>query len=93
MKGLYTELLRKRRDLHEIHALMAPRPFLVSGGSEDPVERWIPLNHSIAVNRLLGYEKRVAMTNRRDHSPNQDSNEAIYLFFEHFLMNKTESRP
>jgi len=64
---------------------MAPRPFLVSGGSEDPLERWIPLNHTIAVNDLLGYKNRVAMTNRPDHSPNAKSNETIYLFFEHFL--------
>ena len=85
MKGLYPELLEKGHDLHELHALMAPRPFLVSGGSEDPVKQWIPLNHTIAVNRLLGYENRVAMTNRPEHSPNLESNEVIYLFFEHFL--------
>ena len=85
MKGLYPELLKKGHDLHELHALMAPRPFLVSGGSEDPVQQWIPLNHTIAVNRLLGYEDRVAMTNRPEHSPNEESNEVIYLFFEHFL--------
>lgn len=85
MKGLYPELLKKGHDLHELHALMAPRPFLVSGGSEDPIQQWIPLNHTIAVNRLLGYENRVAMTNRPEHSPNEDSNEVIYLFFEHFL--------
>lgn len=85
MKGLYPELLKKGHDLHELHVLMAPRPFLVSGGSEDPIERWIPLNHSVAVNRLLGYTNRVGMTNRPEHSPNEDSNEVIYLFFEHFL--------
>lgn len=85
MKGLYPQLLEKGHDLHELHALMAPRPFLVSGGSEDPVQQWIPLNHSVAVNRLLGYENRVAMTNRPEHSPNEESNEVIYLFFEHFL--------
>ncbi|MEX2591918.1 MAG: prolyl oligopeptidase family serine peptidase [Anditalea sp.] len=84
-KGLYPHLLAEGHDLHEIHALMAPRPFLVSGGSEDPVERWIPLNHTIAVNSLLGYKNRVAMTNRPDHSPNAESNEVIYRFFEHFL--------
>ncbi|MEX2403397.1 MAG: hypothetical protein WD625_04640, partial [Balneolales bacterium] len=72
-------------DLHELHALMAPRPFLVSGGSEDPIERWVPLNHSIEVNNLLGYENRVAMTNRPEHSLNPESNEQIYLFFEYFL--------
>ena len=47
-------MIAEGRDLHELHALMAPRPFLVSGGSEDQPERWKALNHAIAVNRLLG---------------------------------------
>ena len=72
-------------DLHELHALMAPRPFLVSGGAEDPPARWIPLNHTVAVNKLLGCEHRVGMTNRRTHDPNEDSNERLYEFFDHFL--------
>lgn len=80
-RGLYVKLRRDERDLHELHALMAPRPFLVSGGSEDPIGRWRALNHSRDVNRLLGYENRVLMTNRPDHSPNADSNEMIYRFF------------
>ena len=84
-RGLYPKLVAKGYDLHELHALMAPRPFLVSGGSEDPPKRWIPLNHSIAVNHLLGYENRVAMTNRLDHIPTPQSNEEAYLFFEYFL--------
>lgn len=84
-RGLYPKLLAEGRDLHELHALMAPRPFLVSGGSEDPPHRWKALNHSLAVNRLLGCENRVAMHNRPDHSPNVESNEVIYAFFEHFL--------
>jgi len=84
-KGLYPELVEKGYDLHELHALMAPRPFLVSGGSEDTLSRWEALNHSIDVNKLLGFENRVAMTNRAEHSPNKISNEQIYLFFEHFL--------
>ncbi len=83
--GAYPKLREMGKDLHELHALMAPRPFLVSGGSEDPVERWIPLNHSIAVNRLLGREHRVFMTNRPDHSPNAESNAVIYEFLETFL--------
>lgn len=83
--GLYPKLIAEGYDLHELHALMAPRPFLVSGGSEDTIERWIPLNHSIAVNNLLGYENRVAMTNRSKHSPTPESNEQAYIFFEYFL--------
>jgi hypothetical protein len=87
--GPYKKLYEQGHDLHELHVLMAPRPFLVSGGSEDPPERWKALNHSIAVNRLLGYENRVAMTNRPGHSPTEQSNEQMYLFFEHFLQGPT----
>lgn len=84
-RGLYPRLTEAGHDLHELHALMAPRPFLVSGGSEDPPTRWKALNHTVEVNRILGYQDRVAMTNRPDHSPNDTSNEVIYAFFEHFL--------
>jgi len=83
--GPYQMLVEKNRDLHELHALMAPRPFLVSGGAEDRPARWKALNHAIAVNRLLGFENRVAMTNRAGHSPTEESNEQLYLFFEYFL--------
>ncbi len=83
--GVYNRLRKENRNLHELHALMAPRPFLVSGGSEDPVTQWVALNHSISVNRLLGYDNRVAMTNRPTHEPTPESNEVIYLFFTYFL--------
>jgi dienelactone hydrolase len=83
--GPYKILVETGHDLHELHALMAPRPFLVSGGAEDRPERWKALNHAIAVNRLLGFENRVAMTNRKGHSPTEESNEQLYGFFEHFL--------
>jgi len=84
-RGLYPKLRAEGRDLHELHALMAPRPFLVSGGSEDPPERWHVLEHAIRVNRLLGLENRVFMTNRPDHAPNPESNAVLVAFFEHFL--------
>ncbi len=80
--GPYKTLVAEGRDLHELHALMAPRPFLVSGGSEDPPERWKALNHTVAVNKLLGFENRVAMTNRKGHAPTEESNERLYEFFE-----------
>jgi len=83
--GPYRWMIEHGWDLHELHALMAPRPFLVSGGSEDPPMRWRALNHCLAVNRLLGYENRVAMTNRPAHDPTAQSNEQIYAFLEHFL--------
>ncbi|MGV3724914.1 MAG: dienelactone hydrolase family protein [Actinomycetota bacterium] len=80
--GAYKRLVASRRDLHELHALMAPRPFLVSGGSEDPPERWKALNHSVAVNAMLGQRNRVAFTSRPTHDPTPESNEQIYRFFE-----------
>jgi dienelactone hydrolase len=83
--GAYKQLIESGHDLHELHALMAPRPFLVSGGSEDPPERWRALVHTVAVNGLLGFSDRVAMTNRKDHPPTAESSAQVYAFFEHFL--------
>ncbi|MHB9006586.1 MAG: nucleoside hydrolase-like domain-containing protein [Limisphaerales bacterium] len=83
--GAYRELVESGRDLHELLALIAPRPFLLSGGSEDPPERWRALNHAVAVNQLLGVERRVAMTSRPEHDPSPESNAVICSFFEHFL--------
>ena len=57
-------------------------------GAEDGPQRWVVLNHAIAVNKLLGHDNRVAMTNRPTHDPTPESNEVLYLFFEHFLMGK-----
>jgi hypothetical protein len=87
--GAYKTMMETGHDLVELHALMAPRPFLVSGGSEDFPARWPALNHAIAVNKLLGYENRVAMTNRKDHAPNEESNAQIYAFFEWWLKRKS----
>jgi len=83
--GAYKVLAEQGHDLHELHALMAPRPFLVSGGSEDPPERWRALNHAIAVNALLGVENRVAMTHRESHAPTAKSNAEILAFLDFVL--------
>lgn len=83
--GAYRVLVEQGMDLHELQALMAPRPFFVSGGAEDQPSRWPVLNHSIAVNRLLGQTQRVGMSNRPKHDPTPESNELICRFFEHFL--------
>src|SRR5690606_39999825 len=83
--GVYNQLRKDGRNLHELHALMAPRPFLVSGGAEDPVTQWRALNHSVAVNALLGKKERVAMTNRPKHALNEEACERIYDFFKYFL--------
>jgi hypothetical protein len=87
--GAYKELYSAGHDLHEVLALMAPRPFLVSGGSEDPPERWQALNRVMEVYKLLGVEDGVAMTHRKDHTPTPESNEQIYAFFtRRFLLQK-----
>jgi hypothetical protein len=83
--GPYRKMIESGRDLHELHALMAPRPFLVSGGAEDHRGRWKALNHAIQVNSFLGYRNRVAMTNRQGHSPTEESNEQVYRFAKYVL--------
>jgi hypothetical protein len=83
--GAYRQLVAAGRDLHELHVLIAPRPFFVAGGSEDPPVRWIALNHAVAVNRLLGFTHRVGLANRPDHEPTAESNAQLCAFFEHFL--------
>ena len=35
-----------------------------------------------------GVEGWVGMTNRPEHSPNEEANEVVYAFFEHFLAAK-----
>lgn len=85
LTGAYRTLREAGLDLTDLHALMAPRPFLVSGGAEDRLERWPVLNHAIAVNRLLGFENRVALTTRPAHDPTPESNEQMCRFFEMFL--------
>ena len=86
--GAYKTLVENGHDLTELHALMAPRPFLVSGGTADMPERWTDLQQAIAINQLLGYEHRVAMTNRETHAPTEESNEQIYRFFEWWLLER-----
>jgi pimeloyl-ACP methyl ester carboxylesterase len=83
--GAYRRLVEAGHDLHELQALIAPRPFLVSGGAEDPPARWLALNHAVAVNRVLGFTNRVGLTQRTGHDPTPESNEQIYQFFERFL--------
>ena len=80
--GPYRELVAAGHDLHEILALMPPRPFLVSGGSEDQPERWQALNRVREVYNLLGAPNRVGMTNRPNHDPTEESNAQLCQFFE-----------
>lgn len=83
--GLYKELVDAGDDLVDLHALMAPRPVLVSGGTEDPLRNWQALNHLVAVNTLLGHENRVAMTARQGHIPTAEALELELAFLEYWL--------
>ena len=83
--GSYKVMRERGMDLHELHALIAPRPFFVSGGAEDPPQRWLALKHAVAVCQLLGFRDRVGMSNRPTHDPTPESNAQIVAFFAHFL--------
>jgi hypothetical protein len=39
----------------------------------------------VAVNRLLGHDDRVGLTQRPSHDPTEESNRQMVLFFEHWL--------
>jgi hypothetical protein len=87
--GLYKELVDAKDDLVSLHALMAPRPVLVSGGTEDPPQNWRALNHLISINKFLGYENRVAMTARKTHVPTAEALEIELAFLEYWLKQPT----
>jgi len=83
--GAYQRFLAEGRDMNELHALMAPRPFLVSGGGQDRPGHWVALNHTIALDKFLGFENRVGMTMRNGHTPTPEAKGQMYAFFAHFL--------
>lgn len=83
--GLYKKLVEAGDDLVDLHALMAPRPVLVSGGTEDPPRNWTALNHLVALNELLGYKNRVFMTARKTHVPTAEALELELAFLEYWL--------
>jgi len=83
--GLYKRMVEAGEDLVDLHALMAPRPVLVSGGTEDPPRNWRALNHLVALNKLLGYENRVALTARKTHRPTPEALELELAFLEYWL--------
>ena len=83
--GLYKELIEGGDDLVDLHALMAPRPVLVSGGVQDPPKNWQALNHLVAVNQVLGQKQRVFLTARKTHVPTPAALERELAFLEYWL--------
>ncbi len=83
--GLYKQLVDAGEDLIDLHALMAPRPVLVSGGVQDPPSNWRALNHLVAVNNVLGKDARVALTARATHVPTAAALALELDFLEYFL--------
>src|SRR5690606_21534565 len=83
--GLYKRMVESGQDLVDLHALIAPRPVLVSGGTEDPPRNWRALNHLVALNKLLGYESRVALTSHETHRPTPEALELELAFLEYWL--------
>lgn len=79
--GAYARLRTEGHDLDEIHALIAPRPFLVSGGAEDPASRWEILQRTVEVNTRLGFSNRIVLTTRPTHDPTPESNQRLVEFF------------
>ena len=84
-RGAYAKLVVEKHNFNELHALMAPRPLLVSAGQYVRPEDWTAFNHLVAVNNLLGYKDRVAVTWRNQHYPTLESLGQIYAFLDHFL--------
>lgn len=83
--GLYRDMIAAGEDLVSLHALMAPRPVLVSGGVQDPPRNWVALNHLVAVNDLLGNANRVALTARETHRPTPEALDLELAFLEYWL--------
>ena len=91
--GLYKRMMEAGEDLVDLHALMAPRPFLVSGGAQDRPPHWRALNHTKALYEMLGFPNRVAMTSREGHSPTPEAMEQMCAFFDLSLKHGRAAEP
>jgi dienelactone hydrolase len=91
--GLYKELIDAGEDLVDLHALMAPRPVLVSGGVQDPPKNWQALNHLVAVNTLIGQKHRAFLTARKTHVPTPEALALELAFLEYFLKGTPPTPP
>src|SRR5262245_31700215 len=90
--GLYMELIDSGQDLVDLHALMAPRPLLVSGGVQDPPKNWLALNHLVEVNKVLGFKDRAFLTARATHIPTPAALEQEVEFLEYWLKHAPRER-
>jgi dienelactone hydrolase len=90
--GLYKELIDAGDDLVDLHALMAPRPVLVSGGVQDPPRNWLALNHLVAVNNVLGCKNRALLTARATHVPTAAALDLELAFLEYILKQAPRKR-
>ncbi|MCM1533006.1 MAG: S9 family peptidase [Ruminococcus flavefaciens] len=83
--GAYRQLRNSGHDLHELHALMAPRPFLVSGGLADGEARLPALYPTVQLYDKLGCSGCVYFSHRLSHDPDEESNQLICDFFGKYL--------
>lgn len=87
--GPYKQIIEQGRSLSEFQMLMAPRPFLVSGGSEDFAARWLDLNRVREAYTVLRVPVLAGMHNRPLHGPTEESNALAYRFMEWALKERT----
>jgi hypothetical protein len=78
--GPYKTMMEQGRSLSEFQMLMAPRPFLVSGGSEDFPSRWTDLNRVREAYTVQKVPALAGMHNRPLHEPTEESNALAYRF-------------
>jgi len=69
----------------ELHALMAPRPFLVSGGTLPTCGTMAGAQPRCRRQSVLGFENRVAMTNRKEHGPSKGTTSRFIASLEWWL--------
>jgi hypothetical protein len=92
--GAYKALWENGDNLHELLALMAPRPTLITGGSWDSadgrwpdyISRWPQLNQIAEVNTLLEAQKRIGIAQRDGHWVTVESAATMIDFLEYQLV-------
>ena len=85
MTGAYKSIIEQGLNTTELHALMYPRPFLLSGGTDGGILEWTSLNYTKKLYEKLGVKNKIAFTKRGGHAPTDESNKQIIDFFNNFL--------